>query len=151
MNEPQRSTHLVIYDDRCSFCVFQMRALTWLDWFNRVSLVPASHPDVPQYTPGILPAAFQEAIHCVTPDGRVYRGARAIRFLCARMPLAWILALILWIPGVIWIAERVYRWVSRNRYVLSRFFGCGGACAVMPVRERENEKTLGVSPPAPRV
>lgn len=150
MTEPTRSTHIVLYDDRCSLCTFQMRVITWLDWFSCVSLLPLSHPDVSRYAPGIAPEAMQEAIHCITPQGRVYRGARCIRFLSARMPLAWIFALIMWIPGVIWIAEWVYKWVSRNRYLLSRVFGCGGACAVMPVRERENEKALHASPPVPR-
>jgi predicted DCC family thiol-disulfide oxidoreductase YuxK len=42
--------------------------------------------------------------------------------------------------GVIFVAEIVYRWVSRNRYVLSRMFGCKEACAVMPQRRRANER-----------
>ena len=47
--------------------------------------------------------------------------------------------LILWIPGVIYLAEIVYRWISRNRHLLSRVFGCKGACALMPARKRDNE------------
>jgi len=43
------------------------------------------------------------------------------------------------VPGVIWVAERVYAWVSRNRHLLSRTFGCKDACAIMPQREREGE------------
>jgi predicted DCC family thiol-disulfide oxidoreductase YuxK len=50
------------------------------------------------------------------------------------------MALVLWIPGVIQIAELAYRWVSKNRHLLSRFFGCGEACAILPARERENER-----------
>lgn len=145
-----RTTHLVLYDDGCSFCTFQMRVITWLDWFNRVTLVPISHPQTAVLAPGLSPAALQEAIHCITPSDEIHRGARAIRFLAARMPLAWPLALLLWFPGVIWVAEKVYKWVSRNRYVISRLFGCQGACTVMPVRDRSNERALEVPPPAPR-
>ena len=36
-------------------------------------------------------------------------------------------------------AEKVYALVSRNRYILSRFFGCKDACSIMPQREREGE------------
>ena len=146
----QRNTHVVLYDDGCSLCTFQMRVITWIDWFSCVSLVPISSPKAADLAPGVTPEELQEAIHCVTPEGRIYRGARAIRFLSARMPLAWLLALILWIPGIIWIAERIYQWISRNRLQLSRLFGCKGACGVMPVRVRENEKALGVSPPSTR-
>jgi predicted DCC family thiol-disulfide oxidoreductase YuxK len=55
------------------------------------------------------------------------------------MPLLVPMALVLWVPGVIWVAERVYSWVSRNRHLLSRIFGCKDACAIMPQREREGE------------
>ncbi len=81
-------------------------------------------------------------MHCVTPDGRIYRGARCVRYLGMRMPLLVPLALVLWFPGVIRVAEKVYAWVSRNRYVLSRVFGCKEACAVLPQRERRNEKEI---------
>jgi len=57
-----------------------------------------------------------------------------------RMPLLVPVTLILWIPGVIWIAERIYVWVSRNRYLLSKVFGCKEACAILPERKRAQEK-----------
>ena len=56
------------------------------------------------------------------------------------MPLLVPVALVLWIPGVIWIAEKIYTWVSRKRYVLSKVFGCKEACAILPERKREQEK-----------
>lgn len=49
-------------------------------------------------------------------------------------------ALFLWIPGVILIAEIIYQWISRNRLVLSRLFGCKDACAILPARKREQDK-----------
>ena len=82
-----------------------------------------------------------EAIHCVTLDGRVLRGARALRFIGLRMPLLAPIALVLWVPGVIWVAEKVYDCVSRNRHLLSRVFGCKGACDLLPEREREGDWT----------
>ncbi len=47
--------------------------------------------------------------------------------------------LVLWLPGVIYVAEMVYRWISRNRYLLSRVFGCKEACTIMPARVRAND------------
>jgi predicted DCC family thiol-disulfide oxidoreductase YuxK len=46
----------------------------------------------------------------------------------------------MWIPGVIDVAEIFYRWLSRNRYLLSKVFGCKEACAIMPARKRPNEQ-----------
>ncbi|MBM3838008.1 MAG: DUF393 domain-containing protein [Verrucomicrobia bacterium] len=131
--------YIVLYDDACPLCTFQMKVLTWLDWFNVVRLLPLSHPEAGQIAPQLTREDLLEAMHCVTPERRVYRGARCIRFVGLRMPLLVPLALFLWIPGVIWIAEKVYAWVSRNRHLLSRLFGCKEACAVMPARKREKD------------
>lgn len=130
---------MVLYDDGCSLCTFQMRMLTWLDWFHSLSLVPVSSPKVSKIAPSLTNEQLMEAIHCVTPEGQIHRGARCIRHLGMRLPILIPLGLILWIPGIIWIAERVYMWVSRNRQLLSRVFGCKGACAILPPRESHKD------------
>src|SRR6267143_882926 len=102
-----RSKFFILYDDECPLCVFQMKLLTWLDWFSRLELVPVSDPRAQVLAPAIGREQLLEAIHCVLPDGRIYRGARALRFVGMRMPLFVPLALALWIPGVIWVAEKM--------------------------------------------
>jgi predicted DCC family thiol-disulfide oxidoreductase YuxK len=132
--------HIVLYDDECPMCTFQMKVLSWLDWFHALALVPLSDPRAQEIAPQLTREDLMEAIHCVTPERRIYRGARAIRFVGMRLPLLVPVALFLWLPGVIWIAEIVYRWVSRNRLLLSRVFGCKDACAILPARKREQDK-----------
>ena len=138
MNEP-RATHIVLYDGDCSLCTFQMRVITWLDWFHAVSLLPIADPRAAALAPQLTRHDLLEAIHCLTKDGKIHRGARCLRFIGLRMPLAFPFALILWIPGVIYLAEIGYRWISRNRHLLSRVFGCKEACAIMPARRREDK------------
>jgi predicted DCC family thiol-disulfide oxidoreductase YuxK len=133
-------SNLVLYDDQCPMCTFQMRVLTWLDWFNAATLLPMSDPRVAELAPTLAREDLSAAIHCLAPDGRIYRGARCIRYVGMRMPLLIPLALVLWVPGVIRIAERIYAWVSRNRYVLSKVFGCKEACAILPERKRKQPK-----------
>ena len=137
----ERKKHRILYDDECWMCTFQMRLLTWLDWCNVARLVPASNPDCLKLAPGLTREGLMEAIHCVKTDGTVLRGARALRFIGMRMPLLIPMALFLWLPGVIWVAEWIYGCVSRNRHLLSRVFGCKGACAIVPQRERDGELT----------
>ncbi|MCX6967863.1 MAG: DUF393 domain-containing protein [Verrucomicrobia bacterium] len=116
--------HLVLFDDECPLCTFQMRLLTWLDWCNALSAVPISDPRAQAAAPQLTREQLLEAIHCVTAEGRIHRGARCIRFLGMRLPLLVPVGLVLWIPGAIQVAEMIYRWVSRNRHLLSRIFGC---------------------------
>jgi len=132
--------HIILYDGECPMCVFQMKVLSWLDWFGVLALMPLSDPHAQEIAPQLTREDLLEAIHCVTPQGRIYRGARAIRFVGMRLPLLVPVALFLWFPGVILIAEIIYRWVSRNRLVLSRLFGCKDACAILPAKKREQDK-----------
>lgn len=131
--------HVVLYDSDCPLCTFQMKSLTWLDWLDRVRFVPIASERAAAIAPRLTREDLMEAIHCVTPAGEIHRGARAIRFLGLRMPLLVPVALFLWVPGVIWVAEWIYRFVSRHRLVFSRLFGCKGACALMPQRSRDGE------------
>jgi predicted DCC family thiol-disulfide oxidoreductase YuxK len=132
--------HIVLYDEGCPMCTFQMKVLSWLDWFHALSLTPLSDPQAQAIAPQLTREDLMEAIHCVTPERRIYRGARAIRFVGMRLPLLVPVALILWLPGVIQVAEIIYQWVSRNRLLLSRVFGCKEACAILPARKREQDK-----------
>jgi predicted DCC family thiol-disulfide oxidoreductase YuxK len=131
--------NLVLYDDQCPLCVFQMKMLTWLDWLHTARVVPLSSPEAQQAAPGVEPEQLRAAMHAVTKAGKLHRGARAIRFLSLRMPLLVPLGIFLWVPGVIWFAEKFYAWVARNRLVLSRVFGCKDACAILPARKREGD------------
>ena len=131
--------HLVLYDDECPLCIFQMKLLTWLDWGHTARVVPLSSPEAREAAPTLEPEQLRAAMHVVTRDGRVFRGARSIRFLALRMPILIPLGVFLWVPGVIWVAEHLYNWIARNRLVLSRVFGCKDACAVLPNRKREGD------------
>jgi predicted DCC family thiol-disulfide oxidoreductase YuxK len=135
--------NIVLYDGECPLCIFQSRVLGWLDWFNVLALVPLSDARAKEIAPQIGREDLIEAIHCIAPDGRIYRGARCIRFVGMRLPLMVPVSLFLWLPGVIYVAERIYAWISRNRLHLSRFFGCKDACSIMPVRKREQDTMVG--------
>jgi predicted DCC family thiol-disulfide oxidoreductase YuxK len=142
MNE-RLATHVVLYDGDCSLCTFQSRLITWLDWFNSVTLLPIADKRAHEIAPRLTRTDLHEAIHCVARNGKIYRGARCLRFVGTRMPLAVPFSLLLWVPGVIIIAEVFYRWLSRNRHLLSRLFGCKEACAILPARRRANEDRIG--------
>jgi predicted DCC family thiol-disulfide oxidoreductase YuxK len=97
-------------------------------------LVSLSEAKAVNAAAGLSPEALREAIHCVTPSGEVCRAARCLRRIGMRVPLLAPLAWILWLPGVLPLAERGYRWISRNRYALSRM-PCGRQTCATPPRE----------------
>ncbi len=109
-----RGVHRVIYDDDCAFCVRQVRRMHRLDWGRRFRAVPRSSPEAAAL--GLAPSALATAVHCVTRDGRVLRGAACLRFVGLRLPLVAPLAALLWLPGALALAERIYARISRGRY-----------------------------------
>lgn len=114
---------VVLYDDECAFCTAQVRHLARLDWFHALRAVPASSPEALQAAPGLTREGLMRELHCVTPSGRVFTAARAFRAFFARVPLLAPMAWLMWVPGVIFVAEAVYRWVADHRSWLSRVLG----------------------------
>lgn len=131
----KRDKHILLFDSDCPMCTFQSRTLSWMDWFHCVEMVPLKDDRAQEIAPDITREDLLEAIHCITPDDEIHRGARAIRFLGLRIPLLIPVGLFLWLPGVIWVAEKVYAFVSRHRLFFSKIFGCKGACAILPEKK----------------
>jgi len=62
-----------------------------------------------------------------------------LRRVCLRIPALFPLALFLWVPGIIQLAEVAYAVVSRHRHAISGLFGCRGACDVLPAKQRTGD------------
>jgi len=130
------NTLWVLYDEGCPFCRWQMRCLKRLDWLRALRPIPISEASRLALPEPLSREELLEALHCVTPAGRVYKGARAFRRMGLRLPLLVPLALLLYVPGMIAVAEFFYKPISRNRYLLSRFWNCKKACHWHAPKER---------------
>ena len=105
---------------------------------ERLARPGALHP-VDFQAPGALDAfpmldhgACMEAMHAVTPDGRVFRGAEAAaRALATRRVVGWLAyAYYLWGPRQ--LCDALYRWTARRRYRLAGRDCDGGTCHLHP-------------------
>ncbi len=126
----------VLYDQDCPLCIFQMKMLTWLDWNKQLTLLPLNHPEVKNKAPELTREELLEAIHCITQEKRVFKGARCLRHIGMKLPLMFPMGIFLYTPGVIWIAERIYMLISKNRHLLSKLFGCKDACSILPSNKK---------------
>ena len=111
---------VVLFDGDCAFCQRSVRILKSLDWFKRLTTQNARDQ-------GRWPAAAEplslpkmlEEMHLVTPDRRnIYAGFSAFRWMAWRLPLTLPMAPFLYLPGILWLGNRVYRWIAKNRYSL---------------------------------
>lgn len=139
--EPLRLTETAVaqatllYDGACPFCQKSVAMLKKLDWLKAVHYQNCRDTArLPVTNPPLDPKRLIEEMHLVTADRRyVYHGYGAFRWMAWRMPLLWIIAPLLYIPGVPWLGQRIYLWVARNRF---KIMPCkDGVCAVSPRNE----------------
>jgi len=68
--------------------------------------------------PPISETALQQAMHLVTPDGRVHAGGLAMTAMLPYLPGGSVLRVLFRVPGIQAITNRVYRWVAEHRHDL---------------------------------
>lgn len=118
--DPAPGKGVVLFDGDCAFCQKSVGILRKLDWFGTLHYQSAR--DEEALPPSAVPLdaeAMLEEMHVVTPDRqRAYAGFRAFRWMAWRLPLTLLIAPLLYLPGVPWLGNTVYRWVARNRFKL---------------------------------
>ena len=119
----------VVYDGDCAFCTRSLRVLQRLDR-RRVMRLYDFHDSkvIASRFPMLAGADFDQAMFAVRSDGAVFRGFFAFKELLKRIPRAWPLLLLCYLPGASRIGPRAYAWVARNR----RRLGCGATACELP-------------------
>lgn len=106
-----------------------------LDWLGRLAYIDAHDANQALLAhPLIAGAPLLEEMHLLTPDGtRCYHGFAAFRWLAWKLPLLWLLAPLLYLPGIPGLGQRMYLWIARRRY---RLVPCrDGACDIQRIKE----------------
>ena len=69
--------------------------------------------------PPVAGAPLLDEMHLLTPSGtHLCHGFGAFRWMAWRLPPCWLIAPLLYLPGVPWLGQRIYLWIARNRYHL---------------------------------
>jgi len=131
-----RPASVVLYDGHCRFCKAQMKNL--LAVARPGSIEPISFHDegVLDRYPQLSYEQCMEAMHLVTPDGRVFRGMEAAARAVTTRPLLGLFAWLYYVPGIRQLLDALYRWIAARRYriagrEIAAHGGCdNGACAV---------------------
>lgn len=128
--DPAPGKGIVLFDGDCPFCRLGVRIVGRLDWLNRLHVQNVrDEANLPPEAAAIPVKARLDEMHLLTPDRKHSpAGFAAFRWMAWRLPLTLPIAPLLYLPGVPWVGNRVYRWVARNRFGL---LPCkDGACAV---------------------
>jgi predicted DCC family thiol-disulfide oxidoreductase YuxK len=108
---------VVVFDGDCGFCTAQAHRLAAP---GRIALRSFREAGALAAFPGLSLEECVREMKLVDRDGRVYGGAEAIaRALRIGRPLLGTVAMLYYVPGVRWVADRIYAWVAVNRFRLS--------------------------------
>jgi predicted DCC family thiol-disulfide oxidoreductase YuxK len=120
------SRPVLLFDGQCGFCRQWVARLRRWDRRGVIQTLAGAERDTLPGLPPISDQSLDRAMQFVTPDGRVYPGARALPVLLPYLPGGRILAPAFRVPGVQAVADRLYAWISARRHR----FGCGDRCAL---------------------
>jgi predicted DCC family thiol-disulfide oxidoreductase YuxK len=123
-----RERPVLLYDGDCAFCTNCAHLLERIG--PDAEVVPWQFSDLAEL--GVTEEHAVDAVQWVETDGTVRSGHKAIAAVLKTAGPIWRIAgRVLLMPGISWIASRIYRLVARNRY---RLPGGTPACAVSPER-----------------
>ena len=117
-------THALVYDGDCRMCTSVAQVVRRWDARGDIEILASQQPGVTERFPWIAARAFGESLQLIGPGKQTWQGAAAIEQLLTILPRGRTIAWIFRIPFIRPIAERVYRWIARNRHRL----GCGDHC-----------------------
>jgi predicted DCC family thiol-disulfide oxidoreductase YuxK len=120
--------YTLVYDGSCRMCGSFVNALRSWDTRQTIEIVPAQAAGAMARFPWIPERAFAAAIQLVGPGGATTQGAAAIEEILGVLPRGKWIAWIFKVPFVRGLADRIYRWVARNRYRM----GCREHCQSRP-------------------
>lgn len=112
----------ILFDGDCMLCRRTVEIMRRLDLFERLTFTDFRHQPVA----GLSPEALARDMHVVA-EGRVFRGFDAYRQIALVLPLGWLVAPFLWLPGMASIGPRVYARIAAGR---SAPLACDEHCRV---------------------
>lgn len=127
---PERA--LVLYDGECRFCRAQMNNLLRLARPNALEPLSFQDEGVLERFEGITWEECMEAMHLITPDGRVYRGMEAAARAVTTRRILGAFAWLYYVPLLRQLLDAFYRWIAKRRYAIAGRelrADCESACA----------------------
>ncbi|NWJ47591.1 MAG: DUF393 domain-containing protein [Chloroflexi bacterium] len=108
---------LLLYDATCRFCTASSQQALKLAPKGSIKPLDINNPEI-QARYHIKAKAAQREMHIVTPEGKIIKGAQAVRYILylnkGLKPLSY-----LWkVPGFDVLAQSAYLLVADNRYLL---------------------------------
>ncbi len=118
------------YDDTCGICQRTAQVICLLDRFGMIRWVGTSDPG--RFQHALSQELVQRTVVVVDEQGRQWTRTGAFVRLARSLPLPWHAAVVLLLPGVRHLSDRLYDLVARNRHRISAWLGWGSCGLPQP-------------------
>ena len=120
----------VLYDGACNLCRASVARVRGMDSRGRIELLDLHDASVSARFPQVNQEEAMRLMQAVDPRGRIYSGADAWARIGLALPGWKLLAWLLLVPGIHFLARHLYAWIARNRYRWNRDVCVDGTCAL---------------------
>jgi predicted DCC family thiol-disulfide oxidoreductase YuxK len=120
----------VLYDGACRLCRASVARVRRIDPHGRLELLDLHDASVAVRFPQVNFEEAMRVMQAVDPRGRVYSGVDAWARIGLALPGWKLVAWLLLVPGIHFLAQLVYGWIARNRYRWNREACEDGTCAI---------------------
>ena len=120
----------VLFDGHCRLCRASVARARRFDSRKRIEFLDLHDPSAAKRFPALGRDEAMQASLAIDREGRVFRGADAWARIGRELPAWKAVSSVLLLPGVRWIAGRVYAAIARNRYRWNRDACADGTCGV---------------------
>ena len=120
----------VLFDGSCTLCRASADRVRRFDSRRRIELLDLHDPSVTERFPQVNREEAMKWMQAVDAQSRIFTGADAWARIGSLLPGWNLLAWILQVPGIRWLAARIYAWIARNRYRWNRTICEDGSCSL---------------------
>ena len=107
----------LLYDGQCGLCLRSERTIEFLNWLGLIEPVNfRNEAERQRVAPDIAFEDLDKSMHIRLSDGRTYEGFYAFRKISWYLPLTWLIAPFLYVPGVPLVGTHVYAHIAKKRH-----------------------------------
>jgi predicted DCC family thiol-disulfide oxidoreductase YuxK len=120
----------VLFDGSCSLCRASVARVRPFDPNRHIEFLDLHDPSSIRRFPNVDREEAMRSMQAVDKQGHIYTGADAWAHIGLQLPGWNLVAWILLVPGVRWMARIIYGWIARNRYRWNQEACADGSCAL---------------------
>lgn len=120
----------VLYDGECALCRASVSRLRRMDRGGHIELLDLHDPSADVRFPQVDREEAMLWMQAVDRNGRVFSGADAWARIGLALPGWKLIAWLLLVPGIHFVAGQIYAWVARNRYRWNHELCADGSCTI---------------------